>query len=181
MDVDNITLPTTVDGLIELLDPHVTIMLSDTPKVNKNLPGYVLIGRGGFEVYAKVSMENKIAICEYVSDHGGAYIIASNYEAIFSRTMLPLTTGVLAESLQHSNVDHVVVSVYGMKESHRLYNVGDVLLSTDTQVTRRFDIGYSHQVDRIPFFALDEHLINNCSGKVRPMCGTLGQGGETRC
>ena len=42
MDVDNITLPTTVDGLIELLDPHVPIMLSDTPKVNKNLQGTCL-------------------------------------------------------------------------------------------------------------------------------------------
>ena len=94
--------------LIELLDSHVPIVLSDTLKVNKNLPGYVLIGHGGFEVYAKVSMENKIAICEYVNDHGGAYIIASDYEAIFSRTMLPVTTGLLAESLRHSNVDHVV-------------------------------------------------------------------------
>ena len=158
MDVDNIMLPTTIDGLIELLDPHVPIMLSDTPKVNKNLPGYMLIGRGGFEVYSKVSMENKIAI--------------------FSRAMLPVTTGLLAESLRHSNVDHVAVSVYSMKEHRRLDNVGDIPLSTDTQVTR-FDIGYSHQVDRIPFFALDEHLINNSKGKVRSMCGMLGQGGRS--
>ena len=42
--------------------------------------GYVFIGRGGFEVYSKFSMENKIAICEYGSDHGRAYIIASDYD-----------------------------------------------------------------------------------------------------
>ena len=82
----------------------------------------------------------------------------------------------MTESLRHSNIDHVVVSVYGM-ERHQLDNVGDIPLLTDIQVTRRFDIGYSHQVNWILFFALDEHLINNCSGKVRPMCRMLGQGG----
>ena len=82
----------------------------------------------------------------------------------------------MTESLQHSNVDHVAVAVYGM-EHRQLDKVGDIPLSTDTQVARRFNIAYSHQVNWIPFFALDEHLINNCSGKGRPMCGTLGQEG----
>ena len=168
MDVDNITLPTTVDSLIQILDPHVPITLTDTAKDNKNLPGYILIGRGSFEVYAKVSMEDKIAMCDYITDHGGAYIIPSEYDAIFSRTTLPVTTGLLAESLRHCNIDHVAVSVYGMKERHQMDNVGNVPVSTDTEVTRRFDIGYNHHVDQIPFFALDEDLIDNCSGKVRP-------------
>ena len=65
-----------------------------------------------------------------------------------------------------------------MKELRRLDNMGDIPLSKDTEVTRRFDIGHSHQLDRIPFLALDDSLINNCSDKVCPMRGMLGQGAQ---
>ena len=55
LDVDNVTITTTVSGLKSLFPRYSIVHLMSHREVNKDLPGYALIGKMGNLLYAKIA------------------------------------------------------------------------------------------------------------------------------
>ena len=73
MNVDNITLPTTVDGIRNIISPFTPIHLTNGAKPNSDLPGYVYVGQSGYDIYASITEEQKVLACTQISSIGHCY------------------------------------------------------------------------------------------------------------
>ena len=78
-------------------------------------------------------------------------------------------------------IDKIAVVAYGMKEQFLLDVVGQLPLSDDQNVSRRFDFGVNKHTDEIPFFSVTDKQAENQSEEIYAMCGNLGQGSGYQC
>lgn len=58
-----------------------------------------------------------------------------------------------------------------MKELTYFDTLRDLSSSTDTQVCRRYDTGVNKTYSKIPFFSVNDELVNYYSGRIFRMCG----------
>ena len=70
LDVDNLTLTITVPGLKSLFPRYSIVHLMSRREMNKDLPGYALIGDMGYLLYAKMDREQKENLSHYISALG---------------------------------------------------------------------------------------------------------------
>ena len=176
MDVDNITLPTTVEGLRLLIPAHETIQVDCTPKTNRDLPDYTFIGRTGYDIFAAITYEQKEAACAEIS-RKGPLVAPHGSPRIFAISYAPISAGLLCEVFQDIGISSVAIVAFGMKDAHYMHDIPEVPLSPDPTVTRRYDLGLNRQLPEITLFSLSEDLINDCNGKEHTMCNELGGGG----
>ena len=176
MDVDNVTIPTTLEGLCRLIPPYIPVHLNNEPASNKDLPSYFYVGSAGFSIYAKATQTQKVVACEAISAYGPP-IKAHNAPGIFSHSRTQVSCGLLCDAFLHAKIDNVAIFAYGMKELIYCDTLSDLPLSTDPEVCRRYDIGVNKILSTIPFFDVDDELRNCYSGRVFRMCGELGAGG----
>ena len=170
MDVDNITLPTTVEGLRLLIPAHETVQIDCTPKTNRDLPEYTYIGRTGYNIFAAITYEQKEAACAQISQKG-PLVAPHNSPRIFAISYSPISAGLLCEVFQDIGISSIAVVAFGMKDAHYMQDIPEVPLSPDPRVTRRYDLGLNRQLPEITFFSLSEDLINDCNGKVHTELG----------
>ena len=73
-----------------------------------------------------------------------------------SHSRIRVSSGHLCDAFLHANIDNVAIFTYGMKELTYFDFLSNLLLSTDTEVCRRYDLGVNKILPEIPFFAISD-------------------------
>ena len=81
--LDNVTITTTVSGLKSLFPRYSIVHLMSRREVNKDLPGYALIGEMGYLLYAKMDREQKEMLSYYISAMGSTVAPPSSEHTSF--------------------------------------------------------------------------------------------------
>ena len=161
LDLDNITIPTTVFGLRCLLPEWVFCHLASTPFKNKDLPGYVLVAEMGLQIVARLDPGMKQRLCNIITQNGPA-VAPSEKDTVFSISRVQVSCSLLLNALEEAQVEHVAVFGYGMKARESIHDLlGRLPTSSDTGARRRVDIGRNYTTDIIPLFKLDHWAAGN--------------------
>ena len=69
LDLDNITVPTSIEGLRIVIPKHIPAQLICVPRTNKDLPNYVPVAICGFYIYARATYTQKVKLKIIVSQN----------------------------------------------------------------------------------------------------------------
>ena len=169
LSIDNVTLPTTVQGLASVFEPHSLIRLASISTIrNPDLPRYLLVGESGYYLYAKATPAQKLLAADKLCELGPTVVPSGNTSPTLLSGRIPVTFADLSISLVSANIIHVAIVAFGMKAKLSLNILGDLPLSSDRSVTRRYDIGLNYSSDNIPLIALSP-IGRNSEGAQVPM------------
>lgn len=112
LDLDNLTIPTTTEGLRAIIPELMPIQLPPTRRKNKNLPSHVPVGVCGF-IYALASFKQKVAACEYISSYVPPAPPLSVF--LFIASTLTISSVTLLDAFEKASITHVAIACYGMK------------------------------------------------------------------
>ena len=154
LDLDNITIPTTVSGLCQLIPDYLPVHLVCSPKPCIDMPNYVPVGTCGVTIYACATFEQKEAACQYISTNGPP-ALPSQSSYLFSTSTLPISAGELFEAFTRANISRVGIFVYGMKFKRYMHRLHKLPPPPDPDnAVLRLDIGCNCQHRGVPLFSL---------------------------
>lgn len=125
MDLDNITIPTSVAGLAAIIPSYLPVQLVAVTKPCQSLPCqslpcFVPVGTCGFTIYAVATFEQKMAACQYISQHGPP-VPPSSSVYLFSTSTLSVSSATLFEAFNMAKITTVAIFCYGMKCEHIIW------------------------------------------------------------
>ena len=162
--MDNITIPTTVSGLRQLIPEYLPVNLVCSPKPCVDMPNYVPVGTCGVTIYASATYEQKDAACRYISSNGPPALPSQSIN-LFSTSSLPISAGELFEAFARASISRVGIFVYGMKSKRymqRLLQLPPPPEPEDNAVVR-LDIGCNRQHWGVPLFSLSQEARGHVS------------------
>ena len=136
IDVDNITLLTTLAGLAGINKSYMPVHLTNVPDSKPDLPGYIFVSTCGFSIYAKMMNAQKRDASRHIEGFG-PLVVHSDAPDLFTVSRLLISFGLLYDAFLACSIDYVAIVVYGMKESFYFDFLGRALVSRDTSVCRR--------------------------------------------
>ena len=162
-DLDNLTIPTTINGLRTVIPSHMPVQLNPMPRKIKELPGYVPLATCGFHIYVLASYDQKVAACEYISATGPP-APPSPSVFLFTTSNLMLSFVTPLQALEHAQISHVAIFCFGMKCQHHM----DLFTTLpppigETPAIRRYNIGCNQQLSGIPLFSLTSGAVGQVS------------------
>ena len=88
--------------------------LVNTPQFVKDAEGAVCIGKIGYRIFAHLSEQQKISVCQYLSRHV-LLVLPHTSPLILSKGCTLVGLHAMARAFIDAEVDHVIFVGYGMK------------------------------------------------------------------
>lgn len=117
VDVDNVTVQTTVKALRTIMPPHALINLAGMPaKPSKDTKGWTLLGScGDWQLLIQTATaQHKAHMCKYVLDRGPK-LCASENSTVFMIGKFSVICCLLLDAFLASKVNTIMIHAYGFK------------------------------------------------------------------
>ena len=146
LDLDNVTIPTTIAGLRSIIPSHQPVQLTSFPKRSKDLPNYVPVASCGFGIYA-------------VAEHGRRWQHASTsllmglqHFLLLLKDSFPPLTFLFLLLLCWGPLSMPTSPILLRHEMSWRHGLPGPTTSSPPKAVRRYDIGVNISSENIPLF-----------------------------